>query len=279
MRQSFGLDTFIETGTFHGETAAWASTCFQRVVTIEGSEPLYRQAKERYADIANIEFIHGDSRDQLGKLLPRLTSPAILWLDAHWCGGETHGVTDECPVLEELKVITSSSLDHFVLVDDARLFLAPPPPPHVADQWPDIQEISQALSTASYPRHIYVFEDVILAVPTWATARIVEFLWAESEKSRKRIDLLEALLGSTKTELTQTQTTVVETQNTLTQTQHTLSQARTQLASARARLDSLEELGPFAHRVARKVHQASTQHPKFASTIKYLLPSKWIGRA
>ena len=145
LKDHFHLHSFVETGTNQAETSLWASNHFDRVVTIEAHEPLYRSAVERHSHVGNIEFVLGDSRDCLKSLLPTLTVPALFWLDAHWCGSETHGRSHECPVIDELRMINESSVDHFILIDDARLFLAPPPAPHNADHWPSIREICDLL--------------------------------------------------------------------------------------------------------------------------------------
>src|ERR1700730_11263809 len=93
IKNRVGLRVFVETGTNQAETSVWASGHFDRVVTIEGFAPLYRRAAERYGHIGNIEFVLGDSSQYLKTLLSKLISPALFWLDAHWCGPETYGLS------------------------------------------------------------------------------------------------------------------------------------------------------------------------------------------
>ena len=63
----------------------------------------------------------------------------------------------------------------FVLVDDARYFLAPPPPPHDVDQWPSIVEVMNALNYGS-GRFVASFEDIIVSVPNEAKAVTLEYI-------------------------------------------------------------------------------------------------------
>jgi hypothetical protein len=174
LKDEFSLKYFIETGTFLGDTAYWASQHFEKVYTIENSEKLLQQASSRYSGLNNVQFVMGDSRDKLQEIVEKVKSPAIFWLDAHWSGGITLGEGYECPLLEEIKVIVHDAYDHFILVDDARLFLAPPPKPHVPDQWPDIVSVINVLNS-NQPRFIVILNDVIVAVPSFARPYLTNY--------------------------------------------------------------------------------------------------------
>jgi len=69
----------------------------------------------------------------------------LFWLDAHWSGGDTYGENDECPLMDELKIIFQYRKNYVILIDDARLFMAPPPKPHKIENWPSIKEIVNIL--------------------------------------------------------------------------------------------------------------------------------------
>ncbi len=183
IRDTYGVRTCIETGTNRAATSLWASTEFTNVITVEGFEPLYRQAVESFGSRKNIEFLLGDSRNHIRRIVEGLTEPALFWLDAHWCGTETFGDSDECPVMGELEALKHSRVPHFILIDDARLFLAPPPPPHVAAHWPDIATICRAFESQTAPHHIAMHEDVIAAVPAHAKEQFVEFLRQNAGKA------------------------------------------------------------------------------------------------
>jgi hypothetical protein len=188
LARQFGRRTFVETGTHLGGTAAWAAGVFERVVTIEGAEALHRVAAGRLRTFANVEAIHGHSGDVLARLGE---APAPLyWLDAHWCGEGTHGATAECPVLAEIAAIARHTCDPFLLIDDARLFLAPPPPPHRADDWPAIGPLLAALDAAFPGGYTVVVDDVIVRVPLaarpWLLGCLQDAAQRETEDTRRR---------------------------------------------------------------------------------------------
>lgn len=165
LRDAFGCEVFIEAGTYRGDTAAWAAGEFARVVTVERAAAIHQQAIEAHGDLANVRFMLGDSRDALREVVPGLERPAMLWLDSHWSGGLTYGAGDECPLLAELAVIAQAPVEHVVLIDDARLFLSPPPRPHDPAQWPSIDEVVDALRGGGKRPAVAVIEDVICCVP------------------------------------------------------------------------------------------------------------------
>lgn len=180
LRDTFKIDVFVETGTNRAETAVWASKNFERVFTIEANELFHQRALEAFGDRKNIQFLKGDSRVHIKSLLASLPEPAIFWLDAHWCGEDTFGKTEECPVVGELELLNTSEVNHIVLIDDARLFLAPPPPPHEASHWPDIATICGLLSARATNRYVVVHHDVIIAVPDGAKPLLIEFVRREA---------------------------------------------------------------------------------------------------
>lgn len=185
MRRTFGLGHFVETGTYHGDTAAWAAGLFGQVTTIEAQPALHRQARERHAGTANIDFRLGDTRTVLSDLVPTLTSPALFWLDAHWSALDTAGEGDECPVLEELAIINASPLPHVVLVDDARCFLAPPHVPHDPAQWPDIVTLYKAVQGGDR-RYACTGFDVVFGIPAEYAPTFIED-WRRNRASKQKI--------------------------------------------------------------------------------------------
>lgn len=165
VRSELGISIFVEGGTLRGDTAARAAQIFGQVYTIELSPDLHEAAQRRHAEVRNVTFLRGSTRDVLRRLVPELQAPAIFWLDAHWSGSVTAGREDECPILEEIAIINESSYDHILVIDDARLFLAAPPPPHDPAQWPDIWQLREALTRGAQARTVAIIPDFIVAAP------------------------------------------------------------------------------------------------------------------
>lgn len=172
----FAVPTFVETGTYMGATAVWASAHFQKVYTFEASQTLWQETSTTYADRHNVTFIQGHSGERLQEVVAQISGPVLYWLDAHWSSGVTYGENDECPVLAELAAIQSHPGPHYILIDDARLFMAPPPSPHRIEQWPSISEVIDALNSTGPNPYIVIVEDVIIAVPDAARAQLATYL-------------------------------------------------------------------------------------------------------
>ena len=163
LRDALQAKTFIETGTFRGATAEWASGHFDQVHSIERAEALYNETSKRLANIRNLTLHMGDTRTVLPPLVTSLAEPAILWLDAHWSGGITSGEGDECPLLDELAIADRATAEIAILVDDARYFLSAPPAPHRLGDWPDLAEVVAVLAQGR-ERYVAVTEDVIVSI-------------------------------------------------------------------------------------------------------------------
>ncbi len=195
LASEFSIKNFVETGTYEGNTAIWAAENFQKVWTIELSDHFYRETFDKYKDRQNIEFIFGDSRTQLEKIVGKSEEPALFWLDAHWSGGATYGDNDQCPLIEELKIISQSQFDNFIFIDDARLFTSPPQPPHRPEQWSDIASIIKAIHADRSDKYIVIIEDVIIAVPNFAKKIVADYcqnvnaeLWNEYGRRQNESD-------------------------------------------------------------------------------------------
>jgi hypothetical protein len=178
--ETLAIPVYIETGTLEGEGAAWASQIFPQVYSIELSETLHKSAAARYASVSNIKFLHGPSPLVLREVLVRMTTPCMIFLDAHWCmhpGTAGLGpLQHECPLLAELAVINSFANQHCIMVHDARLFLAPPIPPHRVEHWPDLVSVVGELSPPGKNRFVVDLLDTFVAVPESARSVVVNFI-------------------------------------------------------------------------------------------------------
>ncbi|MBI3513896.1 MAG: hypothetical protein HY060_07530 [Proteobacteria bacterium] len=177
LQRTFNIACFFETGTLLGQTTAWAAERFAHVITVERAPEFFAVAKARFDGDPRVQTLFGDSREHM-KLRAGGLPTTLFWLDAHWSGDVTAGEDDECPLLGEIAVIAGELDRHFVLIDDARLFLAPPPPPHKANHWPSLCETLDALRTRHQP-YVVVHDDVLVAVPERARDLLVAFLRGE----------------------------------------------------------------------------------------------------
>ncbi len=156
---------FVETGTFQGRSALWASKHFDAVYTIEKSAALFALHEEGLAQLHGVNPLLGDSRTVLPGVVAVLGARnALFWLDGHWSGEGTAGDDDECPLLGELACLAGRERD-IILIDDARLFLGAPPRPYRPSAWPNIAEVIAALPGSPGHWFIQVVEDVIFCVP------------------------------------------------------------------------------------------------------------------
>jgi hypothetical protein len=122
----YELRTFVETGTFAGNTTAAIAHLFDRCFTIELSEDLHARAVERFAKQPHIICVRGDSGAVLSDILQRIDRPALFWLDAHHSGGITADAGYD-PILKELSSIFAHPIKgHVILIDDARGHQIPP---------------------------------------------------------------------------------------------------------------------------------------------------------
>ncbi len=185
--QAHRVPTFIETGTFHGESLGHALTLgFSRWHSVELSPELHRRAVERFARHPGLTLHHGDSAAVLPEILAGLDTPGMFWLDAHWCFLNTARGPKDCPLLEELAAIADheqrTGLEHIVLADDVHVFGTGPDSPCVVTD--DVVFVPEAdwrsitlecvRDTLGRGKQFHVWGDVLFALPTWLDVSRVE---------------------------------------------------------------------------------------------------------
>ena len=170
----FGLQTFVETGTNEGETAAWAATQFQTVQTVEASPVIYERAKRRLSNYTNVNCHFGASPQFIANLIPTLPR-SLFWLDAHWCSGETAGKSAECPLIPELMAIVPYLHMHAIMIDDARYFTRPAPIEHQYLHWPSLDDIYRVVQSTNQTFSV-IHEDIILIVPATYRVHVTELM-------------------------------------------------------------------------------------------------------
>lgn len=130
-RHSIPRATWIESGTYRGDTTAWLSSSprisARAVVTIEPADNYFAAAVERFLRDPKVTVVQGESTDALPGLLSEHSGPLCFWLDGHYSSGDTYMGEADCPALGELRIISrhaqsNASSPLVVFIDDVRLF-------------------------------------------------------------------------------------------------------------------------------------------------------------
>jgi len=172
------VDTLVETGTASGESIKEASKYFKTCHTIELIPD--RQVVDK--KIKNITWHEGNSLVILPNIVNELVAIkdgmqikgedtvyeyVLFFLDSHYSDPvpNTSGI-QECPVMQELEIISKYADSAIIIIDDLRLFIGQPPAPLNPQEWPSIQEIF-ALFNDMFP-HSYttIVDDYILSIPS-----------------------------------------------------------------------------------------------------------------
>lgn len=118
-----GIASFVETGTFYGQTTQAAAEIFPEVHTIELSTELHALAVQRFSADARVHAHQGESADVLARILPGMTQPVLFWLDAHYSEANTACGRENTPIVAELEAIRAAGIrDALILIDDLRCF-------------------------------------------------------------------------------------------------------------------------------------------------------------
>jgi hypothetical protein len=125
LRNGLTNGTWVETGTYKGETTELLAQNASMVYSIEPAPTLYAEARQKFETTSKVEIINAPSETALPELLPKLSGDISFWLDGHNSGGVTFKGPNDTPIVEELQCI-SQHLGRFekvvILIDDIRLF-------------------------------------------------------------------------------------------------------------------------------------------------------------
>ena len=117
--------TWVESGTYLGQTSKFLARKASQVITIEPSHELVTRARKKLSKYRNIRVVEGLSEFELPKLLSDLSGDVSFWLDGHASGAITFGKPEDTPIREELHAI-GRNLEYWeraaILVDDFRGF-------------------------------------------------------------------------------------------------------------------------------------------------------------
>jgi len=177
LRKDLPLSTFVETGTFHGDTLIVMAPIFKKLYSVELSKELCEESSKRLEEFKHVSISLDDSPQFIEKLRPSLKDESVLyWLDAHWCVSDnTAGEDSQCPLVKEIEAIEKLNNSSVIVIDDARLFLAPPPEPHEISDWPLFEEVNTALRKLSTEHEITIVNDTIVFYPKQCRKAIIEY--------------------------------------------------------------------------------------------------------
>jgi hypothetical protein len=117
--------TWVETGTYLGDTTSKLAKIASKVISIEPQIELSTFASTRLKKHSNVEIVNATSESSISGILERISGPACFWLDGHYSGDVTFQGTQISPILAELSAISKFLETHEVVifVDDFRLFV------------------------------------------------------------------------------------------------------------------------------------------------------------
>lgn len=136
LRERFGIQAVIETGTCYGSTTLWLAEHFDRVMSVEINPDLAAIAQLRAEAFrmndcgqhfdADIEIEVGDSGGNIfaGQIDDCQFETLMFFLDAHF---EKH-----CPLLDELSIIAATGIKPVIAIHD---FKVPDRPDLGFDTW------------------------------------------------------------------------------------------------------------------------------------------------
>jgi hypothetical protein len=127
-------NVFVETGTYMGDTISNMLNHFSKLYSIELSSKYASEAVDKFKNNTNVRIIQGDSSKVLKVLVRDVNDTVFFWLDGHWSGGNTARGSLDCPLLEELHIISNDFKNEcIVAIDDVRLFGT-----NISEDWSDI---------------------------------------------------------------------------------------------------------------------------------------------
>jgi hypothetical protein len=120
------IKIFIETGSADGDGIDSALNAgFEKIISIELNPILYEKCKNRFKNNSNVELFCGSSEVLLPTILSKINEPFLLWLDAHFSGGEYIGELMNHYLPKEMSCILPYSVkfnNSVIMIDDMNFF-------------------------------------------------------------------------------------------------------------------------------------------------------------
>jgi hypothetical protein len=158
--KKYSCVSFVETGTFYGQTINAVRNDFEIIHSIELFETLYHYNKKAFSKNKNVTIHFGDSSAKLKEAIQSTKGRILFWLDGHFSGVGTARGNVDCPILAELNIIKSEAgQNHCILIDDARLFKG-------AMGYPKLESLIQLLLEIDPTYQTKIDRDCIVAFPS-----------------------------------------------------------------------------------------------------------------
>jgi hypothetical protein len=108
-----------------------------------------------FSSYLNVNCLFGNSLDHLDKIL---NNNSIIYLDAHYSGGDTF---QSYPLINEIDIINKNNNEHIIIIDDARFCLSF----FNNENYTNIFDLCLKLNNNKNKRYIVIFDDMIISVP------------------------------------------------------------------------------------------------------------------
>ncbi len=154
-QKKYDINILVETGTCFGDMVYAQLNNFKKIYSIELGDELWKNAVKRFEKYKHISILHGDSGVLMRDLILNINERAIFWLDGHYSAGVTAKGNKESPILEELNSIFISSINHILLIDDARCF-------NGTGDYPTIEELINYIKINRKESKIEIKDDCII---------------------------------------------------------------------------------------------------------------------
>ena len=151
LRYSLPHATWVETGTYRGETTSLLAKTQRQVISIEPSPFYFARAERLLGSKTNLQLVNGSSETHFKTVVDSLSGEVCFWLDGHHSGGDTYLGNTESPILLELDVISRAKSQFSairVLVDDVRLFRTDES--NSESGYPDLQVLTDFANSNGY---------------------------------------------------------------------------------------------------------------------------------
>jgi hypothetical protein len=149
------IETFVETGTYYGDTLNLCKNIFRQLFSIELDKSLFELANKRFKNDKKITLLQGDSGEEIEKILKKLSGRCLFWLDGHYSEGVTAKGVLNTPIMMELThILNHTAKNHIILIDDARCFTG-------EDDYPTIAYLKDFVAERNPNLNFSVADDII----------------------------------------------------------------------------------------------------------------------